>query len=244
MIIHAYRLFGKWWKRHRFLEDHAYQTAAEQILEAAKAHRSSLVVMGTRGKSSFERLLLGSVSQRVARFAPCSVLIVRSADAAPETRQAGVREGGFRILLAVDASLYAREAVNFIGSLPLKDSARLALCHVVETASQAHDAAVYSLWLRFRSELQIQANATLAELAAALEGGPIKPETILGEGEPAAEIVGAARQHATDLLVIGHKGESNVDSFPLGGLAAKLIHHTPCSILVVRKQENMTQQDQ
>jgi len=215
--------------------------AAEQILEAAKAHRSVLIVMGTQGKSSLERLLLGSVSQRVTRFASCSVLVVRPGGSASAPRPSDTAHKALRLLLAVDASPYAREAVNFIDGLSLKDRAQLALCHVVETASQAHDAAVYSMWLRFRSELRIQANATLSELAQSMEGGQIKPETILCEGEPAAEIVAAARQHKADLLVIGHKGESDVDSFPLGGLAAKLIHHTPCSILVVRKPENTAQ---
>jgi len=49
---------------------------AKKIVDEAKNH--DLVVMGTLGRSGFPRLLLGSVAERVIRFAPCPVLVVRS----------------------------------------------------------------------------------------------------------------------------------------------------------------------
>jgi len=50
---------------------------AEQIVGRARADRMSLVVMGTHGRTGLERLLMGSVAERVLREAPCSVLIVK-----------------------------------------------------------------------------------------------------------------------------------------------------------------------
>jgi nucleotide-binding universal stress UspA family protein len=51
--------------------------AAEAILKTAERIRADLVVMGSRGLTGMKRLLLGGVSHRVARHAPCSVLVVR-----------------------------------------------------------------------------------------------------------------------------------------------------------------------
>ena len=51
----------------------------QAILIAARDWRADLVVMGSHGKKGVDRLLLGSVSDSVARHAPCSVEIVRSA---------------------------------------------------------------------------------------------------------------------------------------------------------------------
>jgi len=51
--------------------------AAESILAAAKEYKPDIIVLGSRGLSKLEDLLLGSVAERVARYADCSVLIGR-----------------------------------------------------------------------------------------------------------------------------------------------------------------------
>jgi nucleotide-binding universal stress UspA family protein len=50
---------------------------AEAILQVAAVRHCDLIVLGSRGLGTFQGLLLGSVSDRVARHAPCPVLIVR-----------------------------------------------------------------------------------------------------------------------------------------------------------------------
>jgi nucleotide-binding universal stress UspA family protein len=47
------------------------------IAAAAEAEQADLVVVGTRGRSSAGRMLLGSVSDHVVRHATCPVLVVR-----------------------------------------------------------------------------------------------------------------------------------------------------------------------
>lgn len=51
--------------------------AADAIVRAADDGSFGLIVMGTRGRTGLERLLLGSVARRVVESAPCSVLVVR-----------------------------------------------------------------------------------------------------------------------------------------------------------------------
>jgi nucleotide-binding universal stress UspA family protein len=51
--------------------------AAEEILKQVREKAIDLVVMGSRASGPLKRLLLGSTSEQVLRFAPCSVLIVR-----------------------------------------------------------------------------------------------------------------------------------------------------------------------
>ncbi|MBK7369213.1 MAG: universal stress protein [Candidatus Eisenbacteria bacterium] len=50
---------------------------AEAILEEAARLRASWIIVGTHGRSGFQRLTLGSVAESVLRRAPCSMLIVR-----------------------------------------------------------------------------------------------------------------------------------------------------------------------
>jgi nucleotide-binding universal stress UspA family protein len=53
--------------------------AAQEILRAAKELSAGLIVVGDRGISGIREFLLGSVSGRILRYAPCSVLIARGA---------------------------------------------------------------------------------------------------------------------------------------------------------------------
>ncbi len=52
--------------------------AAESILAAAKEYKPDIIALGSRGLRGIESLLLGSVVERVARYADCSVLIGRA----------------------------------------------------------------------------------------------------------------------------------------------------------------------
>ncbi|MER3430783.1 MAG: universal stress protein, partial [Blastocatellia bacterium] len=49
-----------------------------RIVEAAREFKADLVVVGSHGYSTWERLLLGSVSDAVVHHVPCSVLVVRA----------------------------------------------------------------------------------------------------------------------------------------------------------------------
>jgi nucleotide-binding universal stress UspA family protein len=49
----------------------------DSIAAAAEAEHADIVVVGTRGRSGAERMLLGSVSDHVVRHADCPVLVVR-----------------------------------------------------------------------------------------------------------------------------------------------------------------------
>ncbi len=50
---------------------------ATEIVRFAHDARMDLIVMGTHGRTGLERLLMGSVAEKVMRDAPCSVLVVK-----------------------------------------------------------------------------------------------------------------------------------------------------------------------
>jgi len=52
--------------------------ASAELIRVAEAQHAGLVVVGARGLTGIDRFLLGSVSERVVRHAPCSVLVYRS----------------------------------------------------------------------------------------------------------------------------------------------------------------------
>jgi nucleotide-binding universal stress UspA family protein len=59
-----------------FETDIAVGHPAEQIVHRAEQANISLIVMGRRGMSIFHRWMLGSISERVLRYAHCPVMVV------------------------------------------------------------------------------------------------------------------------------------------------------------------------
>src|SRR5208282_4066756 len=49
----------------------------EQIVHRAELDHVDLIVLGRRGKSKFERMLVGSTAEKVLRYAHCPVMVVR-----------------------------------------------------------------------------------------------------------------------------------------------------------------------
>jgi nucleotide-binding universal stress UspA family protein len=47
------------------------------IAAVAKKSRAAMIVMGSHGKTGFQRFMLGSVAERTLRYAHCPVLIVK-----------------------------------------------------------------------------------------------------------------------------------------------------------------------
>ncbi|MEF8796166.1 MAG: universal stress protein [Salinivenus sp.] len=52
--------------------------ADSEIIELAEGLGADLILLGSRGQNTIERIVLGSDSESVVRYAPCSVMVVRS----------------------------------------------------------------------------------------------------------------------------------------------------------------------
>ena len=72
--------------RHVFVEG----DPSTEIVRYCRDANMDLVVMGTHGRTGLERLLLGSVAEKVLRDAPCSVLVVKLPKGQPITERGDV----------------------------------------------------------------------------------------------------------------------------------------------------------
>jgi nucleotide-binding universal stress UspA family protein len=61
----------------------------------------------------------------------------------------------------------------------------------------------------------------------------IKFRPVLIEGDPAEQIVNIAEKENVDILVMG-TGKSKIDKHLLGSVSEKVVHSSPCTILLVR----------
>ncbi|WP_197525373.1 universal stress protein [Pseudobythopirellula maris] len=58
--------------------------AADEILRLAEETHASRIVMGTHGRQGFQRVVMGSVAEKVVREAPCPVTVIRNEAREPQ----------------------------------------------------------------------------------------------------------------------------------------------------------------
>ena len=113
---------------------------SEEVIAAAKAEDSDLIVVGTRGRTGLAHVLLGSTAERVIRGGPCPVLAVRTEPADTEDDGALSRPVTLeRILVPVDFSDCSLDALEYAVVVAQQAKASLMLLHVLEPVSYGLD---------------------------------------------------------------------------------------------------------
>jgi nucleotide-binding universal stress UspA family protein len=139
-----------------------------------------------------------------------------------------------KILVPVDGSPYSLKAVenacNLVKSNP--PSTLVLVAAAMEVADLAEGRYIYE-------KMKAQADIALAKAKETALGKGITPEVILASGpSPAEEIVDVAKKENADLIVIGSRGLGAKTQSFIGSTASKVVTYSPCSVLVVKQQED------
>jgi nucleotide-binding universal stress UspA family protein len=201
----------------------------EGILARARKLRARVIVLGSRGLGAVGRLLLGSVSRAVVRRAPCAVLVARGPARAPR-----------RLLIGIDGSPHARDAVAFVAALTPPRGSRVHLLRIVEPVRPPSTgllpARARALIAQEVADLgREHVAAARRELEAARErlaraGWRVKVEVRMGR--PLEELLAASK--GTDVLVVGARGIGAVERLLLGSVAEGAATRAPVPVLIVR----------
>jgi nucleotide-binding universal stress UspA family protein len=198
---------------------------AERVCAIAEADpRCDLIVMSTHGRTGFRRILLGSVTEKVIRHAPCSVLAVRERDGSSAFRH---------VLVPVDFSPSSRHAVTLAAELAARDGLGITLLHVLDlpvayAGEPKTPGFVEDLDRRSAHLLETWATELRANVSV-----PVMTRTRIGS--PGAQALTVLDLDPTfDLAIVGSHGRTGVARFLLGSVAEKIVRHAPCPVLVAR----------
>ena len=170
-----------------------------------------LVVVGTHGRSGVNKLLLGSVAQRVFNVAPCPVLSV--------SPRAGAAGKFARILYPTDFSGDSLKALPYALSLARIAEAELILLHVAADLSR-HE---------ILQEYYRRLNALIPPEARTW----CKFDALAITGDRAEAILNAASEQSADLIVISAHGAAGAFNVPLT-TAYQVVAGAHCPVLRVR----------
>ncbi len=76
-------------KRVRCRSEIHFGVVYEMIAELARDSGADMIVIATHGRTGLAHMIIGSVAERVIRYAPCPVVVVRTLEAPRRTRRLG-----------------------------------------------------------------------------------------------------------------------------------------------------------
>ncbi|NBC96161.1 MAG: universal stress protein [Deinococcus-Thermus bacterium] len=88
-----------------------------------------------------------------------------------------------------------------------------------------------------QAELLEQGRRTLQVLADEAERMGIGVDSEVRRGDPFEEIVAHAREHGSDLIVMGHVGRRPHKKVLLGSVAERVVEFAPCPVMVVKHED-------
>lgn len=201
---------------------------APEILRAASDQHADVIVMSSHGATGFRKLMFGSTTERVLRETPIPVLITPATDPGPGTLEE-VRTAIRTVLVPVDLTPVTGTQVQIARGLAEALDASIVLTHILEPV--AARPALYALVPHIDSERRQRWSDTLSRLKDSLPPR-LRPEIVLGYGNPAEEIARIARERQAGALVMGlHSAERSGPR--MGSVTYRVLCQVPALIVAL-----------
>lgn len=149
-----------------------------------------------------------------------------------------------KILIATDGARQSTAAIEMLRRFRLEPSDEIKIVSVVDMAVPM-SVDIYGGYIPNTAEIEQSARENAEQILSDAEmairkhydGTELHIITEILFGSPESRIVEAAREFKADLVVVGSHGYSTWERLLLGSVSDAVVHHVPCSVLVVRIPE-------
>ncbi len=139
------------------------------------------------------------------------------------------------ILIAVDGSKGAQNAVNTVANAHFPRGTRITLVHVITRYIPPDTRMAQGLAESLRTEEDRAGQAILDQAITLLQADHLTVDVHRVEGHPAEQIIHAASTFKADLVVMGALGVTGWIRMLLGSISAAVVKHSPCPVWVVKR---------
>jgi nucleotide-binding universal stress UspA family protein len=202
----------------------------EQIVEAARARRAEVIIVGPHDDRHARSRWLGATAERIVRTSPIPVLV--TVDPPPRPPQT--------LLVPVNESRLTGSILAWASQFAESFDAEVKLLHVwseslyAYVASMSHAESSDELTAQRAVEQEIR-DATTHWLADLTEAGfrGRRAAAIVRHGQVADVTLDIAAATHADLIVMGRSGGLVMSPPPFGSTLRTVLHRAPCSVFVV-----------
>jgi nucleotide-binding universal stress UspA family protein len=199
-------------------------TSVDEMI-AARARDYALVIVGTRGRQGLAHLWAGSVAERIVRFCPISVLVLREHTIADP----------LHLLFAVDLADDPSRLLGALGPLAHRLGATVDVLTVDQPpviAPTLDAPALYTVLAKYLEDSRAEKMLRLRTLGEAHLEPQHRGRILVDTGSPIEGIV--ARSKEADLLVLGTHGRVGVAHAMVGSVAERAVRRAETPVLVLR----------
>jgi nucleotide-binding universal stress UspA family protein len=207
-------------------------TPADTLVNMIEKHGCTLMVVSTHGRRGFDRLVFGSVAERLLRLSPVPVLSIKH----PEHEFVRGLNGNLeikKILYPTDFSPFSEKGLPFAVSICREFGAALTLTYVHEYPIGATELVPEGA-AAVNAEMEKTARDLLSQWKSRITEVPV--ETELRMGSPYREVSEMVKEQEFDLVVMPTHGRSGVAHMFLGSVAERIARHAPCPVLTIRPE--------
>jgi len=203
------------------------------IVAEAEDLPADLLVIGTHGRGGFERLLLGSVTEKVMRRAPCPVLTMGRVTAQPRTSPLF-----HKVLCATDLTQASKRTLDVALSLAAENDAQITLLHAIESLPDGPPTGLYRALPEIgalRSEIVAQATGQLENAVPEAARSYCQVSERVEIGTAWGVTLRVADEIEADLIVMGAHAGSAMGRMLFGSTTNQVIRRATCPVLVTRE---------
>ena len=212
---------------------------AEEALAEAGRFRADLITVGAVGAGAIERVLLGSVSDRVATHAACPVLVVRGGPGAGAAGEGDAPPS--RLLLGVDGSAPSRSAAATLAAFDWPPGTAVTVLHLIRPDPPEWSFADFSEAVpagvpgQFGAEERRRADESVRAAAGLFRGRGLDVTAEVADARHVGEaLCKRAERDGADLLVVADRGHGAFTRFLVGSTSRFVLRHSPRSVWLHR----------
>jgi nucleotide-binding universal stress UspA family protein len=211
---------------------------AQTILDEARRRESTVVVMGSHGRTAVERIVVGSVAERVMHGSSTPTLIVPPHDR-HDPRRAPIFT---HIVCGIDLLPSSVQGLRYALSLAKNWNAEVEVVNVIEdgAADTLFDHQRYTV-PEFQRYLAGEALRTMNGYVppASLRKSSIHERVVVGE--PVEALLAVAEEKGADLIVLGAGDRRHLPAIWRGTTTHRIVKGANCPVLIVPKVAVITE---